>query len=750
MCMNNYFLFCLFLFLLQGGIWEFIEEIFNGLINTLDQEEEMVKLWCKEDHGKEETDQFSTEKKEFCKAVIKIYMWMNGLNQNLRRVRDPKNMSDIELYLRCVIGNVSLVHLYKGHCLFEEFNEYISKSLGGYQENIGDINNSRVCENIEFSKVKLGGKLIGGIIEGWIDNLEKKGEKIRGYEWIMRNKECRTNNNDWRKVERGKNENKNDILKWFEGKDIEELQEVIKGKNYLSKEEAEDVVKGMKEKEILKEEKVKEELEKRVDQKIKGRNGSSPQPQATTSKPGPPEPTRAPHGPGIADKSNPKSGMSEDEKAFIEKLSEEKVEDSDISTFASTCEEERTGMSGLEAGATEKDKSFCRIMLRNFLMASPKDNIDMIIKGKGYLENIDPPVRCQILNLWMRHYKEEKKCDPEKMYEYIKKSIDATVGEVKWMNGSYQKCEYKVGNDSHVSTVDTYSASKEEQWEKHIREGIAKIGLGENCGETIHGSGKDQTTQGTGGGLGGSGSSSHAAGEAPPKPDSLPARHPPPPPPRRPETEVLAAAKARKTLPKVKEVNFMHSSLPYLPIIPVSIATFVTSYLLWKYFGMLGTRRKRYRRAYQVRGPSLKQQIVDHVNNQPDGPHEYILVKERKPRSTPIKRRKKRGADRRAGRPVRRPAGVRRRMIIDIHLEVLDECQKGDAKLVQEDFFEILVREFMECKFMKEENVPKEEVSKEQLPMVDVPKGEVHKEQVPSSDSGFREEGFVPEEQVPC
>ncbi|ANQ07202.1 SICA antigen [Plasmodium coatneyi] len=158
---------------------------------------------------------------------------------------------------------------------------------------------------------------------------------------------------------------------------------------------------------------------------------------------------------------------------------------------------------------------------------------------------------------------------------------------------------------------------------------------------------------------------------------------------------------------------------PYLPLIPSVTGILVMSYLLWKYFGMLDKRRKRYRRAPQIRGPSLEQQIVDHVD-QP-GPREYYIVKERKPRSTPIEKRKKRAVGRRGA--------VRRRMIIDIHLEVLDECQKGDTKLVQEDFFEILVQEFMGSEFMKEESV-----LKEQVPLIDVPK-----EQVPSSDSGFRE-----------
>ncbi|ANQ06398.1 SICA antigen [Plasmodium coatneyi] len=99
------------------------------------------------------------------------------------------------------------------------------------------------------------------------------------------------------------------------------------------------------------------------------------------------------------------------------------------------------------------------------------------------------------------------------------------------------------------------------------------------------------------------------------------------------------------------------------------------------YFGMLVKLRRRYRRAYQVRGPTVEGQLLDHVDQDGD-PHAYTIVKERKPRSTPIKRRNKRCVDRRAGRR----GGVRRRTVIDIHLEVLDECQKGDTKLVQEDF----------------------------------------------------------------
>ncbi|ANQ09138.1 205 kDa Pk1(B+)1+ SICAvar antigen [Plasmodium coatneyi] len=145
------------------------------------------------------------------------------------------------------------------------------------------------------------------------------------------------------------------------------------------------------------------------------------------------------------------------------------------------------------------------------------------------------------------------------------------------------------------------------------------------------------------------------------------------------------------------------------------------SYLLLKYF-FLGKKRKRHRRPHQVPGPTLQEQILERVEE--GGPREYTLVKKRRePRYVPTgtKRPKKNG--------FHRP--VSRRTIIDIHLEVLDECQKGDLHSTKQDFFEILVQEFMGSEFIKEDFVPKKEVPTER---------------VASSDSGFKEEDFVPKE----
>ncbi|SBO29811.1 SICAvar, type I [Plasmodium knowlesi strain H] len=145
---------------------------------------------------------------------------------------------------------------------------------------------------------------------------------------------------------------------------------------------------------------------------------------------------------------------------------------------------------------------------------------------------------------------------------------------------------------------------------------------------------------------------------------------------------------------------------PFLPLAPVSIGLSAMAYYLWKYFGPLGKGGPRFRRSpAEIPGPSVQEQVLDHV--QQDSSHEYQLVKERKPRSAPTR--------------TKRSGGVNRRTIIEIHFEVLDECQKGDTQLNQKDFLELLVQEFMGSELMVEEQVPKEEVLMEGVPMEEVP-----------------------------
>ncbi|SBO20862.1 SICAvar, type I [Plasmodium knowlesi strain H] len=170
---------------------------------------------------------------------------------------------------------------------------------------------------------------------------------------------------------------------------------------------------------------------------------------------------------------------------------------------------------------------------------------------------------------------------------------------------------------------------------------------------------------------------------------------------------------------------------PFLPLAPVSIGLSAMAYYLWKYFGPLGKGGARFRRSPgEIPGPSVQEQVLDHV--QQDSSHEYQLVKERKPRSVPTRTK-------RSGR-------VNRRTIIEIHFEVLDECQKGDTQLNQKDFLELLVQEFMGSELMEEEQFSKEEVLMEGVPMESIPLEQVPMESIPLEQVPMES---IPLEQVP-
>ncbi|KJP85385.1 hypothetical protein AK88_04985 [Plasmodium fragile] len=108
-------------------------------------------------------------------------------------------------------------------------------------------------------------------------------------------------------------------------------------------------------------------------------------------------------------------------------------------------------------------------------------------------------------------------------------------------------------------------------------------------------------------------------------------------------------------------------------------------YSLWKYFAYLGTKRRRtYRTVRDVPSPPLDEQILDHLQRgdlPPPLHYGYTMSRER---------RRDKFADRR-----RRPPCVHKRTIIELHLEVLHECEAAEWENVKDDYLQILVEEFM-------------------------------------------------------
>ncbi|KJP84840.1 hypothetical protein AK88_05528 [Plasmodium fragile] len=108
-------------------------------------------------------------------------------------------------------------------------------------------------------------------------------------------------------------------------------------------------------------------------------------------------------------------------------------------------------------------------------------------------------------------------------------------------------------------------------------------------------------------------------------------------------------------------------------------------YSLCKYFAYLGTKRRRkFRTVRDVPSPPLDEDILQHLQRgEPPPPdYGYTMVRDTQPGKLP--------ADRRAQRPPR----VHTRTIIDLHLEVLNDCEATNWENVKDDYWKIVVEEF--------------------------------------------------------
>ncbi|KJP88402.1 hypothetical protein AK88_01854 [Plasmodium fragile] len=126
--------------------------------------------------------------------------------------------------------------------------------------------------------------------------------------------------------------------------------------------------------------------------------------------------------------------------------------------------------------------------------------------------------------------------------------------------------------------------------------------------------------------------------------------------------------------------NVLTATTPILFFL-TSVIVALLGYSLWKYFAYLAKRRRTYRTVRDVPSPPLDEEILQHLQRgEPPPDYGYTMIRDRRPASAA------------AGR--RHPRRVHKRTIIELHLEVLHECEAAAWETVKEDYLQILVEQF--------------------------------------------------------
>ncbi|ANQ08845.1 SICA antigen [Plasmodium coatneyi] len=633
------------------------------------------KLLCAYEDDNEKQVLGENKEKELCKILIRMFNWINGLEQKwddtLRWTWKPKewkneNEKELQAYLRCLIGRVTMMRMLGKHCDLDKVAELVYGAAQGMRGMYGIDDASGICEEVDNESIGMGGRLIWKELDQWLNQYERK--KDVGYREVKAGSSAlhhikQAGETNCPPGEKGKKKEdssntleflgingvdkdpsiKEDTKTW-EKKALEEAWKEAKRVN-----DADELMGKMKGLEEKLEEQYGESAKKaKIVQDAaqpQGRVDSIAGDDVVLPLPSPPNPGH----PGTVSGGEAGGGKSISSEAPNQEGSSSSG-GSRAPAPVKTPQQEDSGNASSKGKNIHSTESSC---LKGDRIPSCDDNsmyvtrTDKDEEENNYIRGNNGP---EVKDIVEKDEKKEKNSVAETTTVDRDTQTPSTGTDTQTPSISVDPSQ----DPSASSTQGSQGSSSNSQG------GPGGGGLGPRDSNTT----PSPTLSGTGKG-----------GKAPSK------------------------------APRVVEGR--------------------------KYF-FLRKKRKRYRRTHQVSGPPLEEQVVDHVDNQDDDPHEYTLVKgRRQPRSVQTgrtKRPKKRPAHRRPGR-----RAVGHRMIIDIHLEILDECQKGDTKLFQEDFFEILVQEFMGCEFIKKEEVPKDDLPKEE---------------VPSSDSGFREEDFLPQEDV--
>ncbi|ANQ05858.1 SICA antigen [Plasmodium coatneyi] len=666
------------------------------------------------------TDNNKTDQmKRICKRLVKIIYWMEGRNRNDKdwKYEKGKKEDGWRQYLKCIIGNRVILRILGNKCGAQKIIDVIASSMEGKAAKFPKKDAGMECAWVKTTDITSEEGLIRETVENWLKKEKKKDGGITEL---------------------------TEVMAWMECTEEEKRKEEEQQNGDCSNGRIIDLLKGGRSK----------ELRKLV-------NIDPPDEKPAPSR-DPPKFAPAAAEPGTEGTHSTKPGKKDDEESACKDSAEKTNTQGGPSSVHITAGCTSAKSLGAKTGLNDKDEEneLIQRILKNYGTAVTLENPDnTVLTTSGTGITTDPTQNPGSSGPGAQQPQAPHSPAIQPSVEPTQPTPQVTPG-TPGVSGPGSTGHQSPGSSGPGSTGTWKPGSS---------------GPG-STGTWNPGSSGTGSTGTWNPGSSGTGSKGDAGPPPPGKPQGPPQQGGNKPqgsaPPSKPQTGSASGASTRAiSTPATKTITTTRVSLPtavpfvnkidpsdrltpYLPTIPVLIGTSVMSYLLWKYF-FLDKKRKRYRRVPQVSGlRSLEEQLLDRVDDQDDGPHEYTLVKEcRQPRSLPTgrtKRPKKQGVYRPVGR-----RGVGHRTIIDIHLEVLDECQKGDLHSKKKDFFEILVQEFMGSEFIKEENVPKEEVPGVNVPTEQVPSSDsgfrvnVLTEQVPSPDSCFKEEDFVPKEQFP-
>ncbi|KJP84850.1 hypothetical protein AK88_05520 [Plasmodium fragile] len=675
----------------QKGIWDDIEGIFIELQEALVQPNRVMDALCNIMAQDQDMRRQRPMVKLICKHIIRIIFFAEGISfkdGHMEVKKDSAQDGDLRDYLRCMVGHVAAITLYSGSCKTKETVRKIIHTVRMWGGEEGNIGKEQQCARLDYDTLQIGSKFFAKTMGDWIRRWgTRNGGQIRGR---AVESSCDIGNHSNTSKDREQEGSEEPIVKMFQDNTADDVRDMITRGEKIEDENRQKIMKELKEQGIAGDEwttlmatigatapkpaPAKPATTITVPAATKGSTAGK-QPGATPPKvpevPAAVVPENKPSeggagtgagtgstggGEDTSKKDGGKNAVSRENPTCVKTMEDTKVHktwDGNhlVSVGISFADYSSPGCSGSGTPGSGPSEQ-----------TTTQDTQDTV-SDKGPASG--PPAAAA----------PKAGAEPEPA---TKTGIsNGAVAATPTSPDPASKAAGKQEPDSMLyfpnvrnpppwyKELDEVGKGVQPKTENSVSSGTGSTG-NQNPGSSFTAAFDFDPTHITPPGIG-----NVAGGIAPP---TLKEKDYSSPPDNRGEKpgDYAVPDLTNTVLTATTPVLFFLSAL--------TVA--LLGYSLWKYFAYLAKRRRTYRTVRDVPSPPLDEEIWQHLQrgDLPPPDYGYTMIKDRPPASTSARRR--------------RHPRVHTRTIIELHLEVLNECEAPEWENAKDDYLQIVVEEF--------------------------------------------------------
>ncbi|ANQ07542.1 SICA antigen [Plasmodium coatneyi] len=252
-------------------LWKNLKRMLDALPGYMNYVDPTVQTLCEKDFMKGQLGDSHNWDEALCKSLVKIFLWMNGRNQHLRKQKKGgeggTEIDDMELMFRCIAGNAAIWAMFGDHCQLNSMIDYATEAVSGVLQAFDGDGTVRKCGDHTFKEQKVGTQLLGDKVKDWV---KSNWYNIQDYWNVSREQRdlCKEGKNS----SHGRNEEGADdiilqTVTGYTGKEMQEVKEIIEKEEFVDKKSVNEIVEKIEKDELVDDVSIERKVEEKVEER---------------------------------------------------------------------------------------------------------------------------------------------------------------------------------------------------------------------------------------------------------------------------------------------------------------------------------------------------------------------------------------------------------------------------------------------------------------------------------------------------